>query len=74
MSQAQCTKPVAGMVGCVAVPNLAAATAVKLATNSEFLNNLKGDGNMPFFAILISLSKSLMQSGGTGSRIGGHHI
>ena len=36
MSQAQCTKAVAGMVGCVTVPKLAAATAVKLATDSEF--------------------------------------
>ena len=36
MRQAQCTKAVAGMVGCVTVPKLAAAAAGKLATDSEF--------------------------------------
>ena len=36
MSQAQCTKAVAGMVGCVTVPKLAAAAAVKLAKYSKF--------------------------------------
>ena len=37
MRQAQRTKAVAGMVGCVTVPKLAAAAAaVKLATDSEF--------------------------------------
>ena len=40
---------------------------------ARFRNNLKGDGNMPFFAFFDLLSKSFMQSGGTGSCIGGQY-